>query len=349
MAARVMPLPAVAGPAAALPGSMVPRNGAAAFLRRHGWGAARIAPLAGDASFRRYFRLNDRGRRAVLMDAPPRHENVRPFLAVQDWLVGEGLSAPRLIAADAERGFLLIEDFGDGLMAPLLARAPHREEELYDLAVGLLAELGRLPPPAFLKPYDRAELVRELGLFVEWYAPAAGIALDGAALVAAFDECWGPVLDESARAPVVTLRDVHAENLMALDDREGLARLGLLDFQDALAGHRAYDLVSLLQDARRDVSPRLERVMLDRYCTAAGIADRAAFRAAYEILGAQRNLKILGIFVRLRDRDGRAGYVERLPRVWTCLERNLEHPALAPVRALFDAHVPAGLRAPWCR
>ena len=155
---------------------------------------------------------------------------------------------------------------------------------------------------------------------------------------------WQQVLAETAARPVVTLRDYHADNLMLLD-RPGVQGLGLLDFQDALAGHPAYDLVSLLQDARRDVSPALEQAMLDRFAGPAA----AAFRASYEVLGAQRNVKILGVFVRLRDRDGRQGYVERLPRVWGYLDRNFAHPALAPVKAWFDAHVPAGLRAEWCR
>ncbi len=149
---------------------------------------------------------------------------------------------------------------------------------------------------------------------------------------------------ETAAAPVLTLRDYHADNLMLLD-RPGIRGLGLLDFQDALAGHPAYDLVSLLQDARRDLSPGLEEAMIARYVAGRGIADAAAFRAAYEVLGAQRNTKIIGIFTRLRDRDGRSGYVERLPRLWRLLEGNLRHPALATVAAWFAANVPPSARA----
>jgi hypothetical protein len=327
---------------------MIARDGHLEFLAGAGWGSAEVAPLAGDASFRRYFRVADRGRRAVLMDAPPEHEDVRPFLRIADLLVGAGFSAPRLLAADIAQGFLLLEDFGDRLMGPVLAAEPRLEDGVYADAVTLLAELGRLAPPADLAPYDRAALLREVMLFPDWYGKAAGLALDTQAYVAAWDAVWGAVLAETAAAPVVTLRDYHADNLMLLD-RPGVAGLGLLDFQDALAGHPAYDLVSLLQDARRDVPPRLEKAMLDHFAGAAGVADAQAFRAAYEVLGAQRNTKILGVFVRLRDRDGRRGYVERLPRVWGYLERNLVHPALAPVRAWFDAEVPAAARQGWCR
>jgi aminoglycoside/choline kinase family phosphotransferase len=206
-----------------------------------------------------------------------------------------------------------------------------------------------VPPPLELRPYDRAELLREVMLFPEWYCAAAGIDADVAAYTAAWDAVWGDVLAETDQRPVLVLRDYHADNIMLLDEGAGPAGLGLLDFQDALAGHRAYDLVSLLEDARRDVPPRLASAMVDRFVAGEGVEDAARFRAAYAILGAQRNVKILGIFVRLRDRDGRSGYVPMLPRVWAHVERNLAHPALAPVRAWFDAQVPADLRAPWCR
>lgn len=323
---------------------MTPREGHRDFLAAADWGRAEVRPLAGDASFRRYFRVVEPGRRAVLMDAPPEHEDVRPFLAVARLLLSAGFSAPRILGEDQARGFLLIEDFGDRLMGPVLKEQPGLEADIYAQAVDILAALHRTAAPAGLAPYDRAALVREVMVFAEWYAKAAGIAVDEAAYIAAWDAVWQDVLAETATQPVVTLRDYHADNLMLLD-RPGVQALGLLDFQDALAGHPAYDLVSLLQDARRDVDPLLEQAMLDRF---AG-AGNPAFLASYEVLGAQRNVKILGVFVRLRDRDGRTGYVERLPRVWGYLGRNFAHPALAPVRAWFDAHVPVHLRADWCR
>jgi aminoglycoside/choline kinase family phosphotransferase len=322
---------------------MIAREGHREFLADAGWGAADVLPLAGDASFRRYFRVVEPARRAVLMDAPPQHEDVRPFLSVAELLLGAGFSAPRIHAQDLSRGFLLIEDFGDRLMGPVLMDEPAREADIYGQAVDLLGVLHQRARPDGLAPYDRAALAREVLVFAQWYAKAAGIAVDEAAYIAAWDAVWQGVLAETAAHPVVTLRDYHAENLMLLE-RPGVQALGLLDFQDALAGHPAYDLVSLLQDARRDVPPSLEEAMLARFAGA-----DPAFRASYEVLGAQRNVKILGVFVRLRDRDGRQGYVERLPRVWGYLARNLAHPALAPVKAWFDANVPEHLRSGWCR
>ncbi len=308
---------------------MIPPAAAPAFLAAHGWGGAAIAPLAGDASFRRYFRIDASGRRAVLMDAPPPHEDPRPFIAVARHLVGEGFRAPLILAADAAAGLVLLEDFGDARMAEVLAADPAREDEIYGAAVDLLGTLHRRPA-ADLRPYDRAEYQREAGLFAEWYAPAAGLEVDVDGYRAAWDEAL-TALD--GHPPVTVLRDYHAENIMLLDSGD----LGLLDFQDALAGHPAYDLVSLLQDARRDVAPALEQRMLARY----GAVDPAA----YALLGAQRNAKILGIFTRLWQRDGKPRYLAYQPRVWNYLERDLAHPALAPVAAWFDANVPAAKRA----
>jgi aminoglycoside/choline kinase family phosphotransferase len=323
-----------------------PRAAAAVFLTTAGWAGVPVQPLAGDASFRRYFRLEAPGRRAVLMDAPPPHEDVRPFVRVAHWLREQGLSAPAVFAADEEQGFLLLEDFGDRLLGPELAAGRADEMDCYRRAVLLLARLQQAPAPAFLGSYDRDALLREVLLFPDWYARAAGIAVDRDAYAAAWDMAWQPVVAAAQRRPVLVLRDYHAENLLLLD-RPGDSGIGLLDFQDALAGHPAYDLVSLLEDARRTVSPALEQQMIDCFLDATG-HDRAGFLRDYAILGAQRNVKILGIFVRLRDRDARPGYVERLPRVWDCLERNLAHPHLAPVARWFEAHVPQSRRQPWC-
>ncbi|MEO5810059.1 MAG: phosphotransferase [Sphingomicrobium sp.] len=321
---------------------MIPPATAADFLARHGWGGARIEPLAGDASFRRYFRvIDDAGeRRAVLMDAPPEHEDVRPFLAIADHLIAHGLRAPRTLARDLDLGLLLLEDFGDRRVNPVLAAEPQLEQEVYTRAVDTLADLHRLPLPD-LQPYDEAALLREARLFPEWYAPAAGLSVD----VGAHDEAWraalAGALARSEAAPVLVLRDYHADNLMLLDD----GGLGLLDFQDALAGHAAYDLVSLLQDARRDVTPELEQAMIARYLDRAGVIDRDAFLADYAVIGAQRHAKVLGIFTRLWKRDGKPHYLAFQPRNWALMERSLAHPALARVRAWFDANVPAKARA----
>ena len=322
---------------------MIPPAHAPDFLAANGWGGADIRPLAGDASFRRYFRVHKGAETAVLMDAPPDKEDIGPFLHIAGHLSGLGFAAPRALGVDREGGLILLEDFGDDLVGPLLLRDPALEDEVYRAAIDIQVALHEFPAPE-LAPYARPYLVREVDLFTGWYLPALGIETDADTWHAAWDAVWGTVIEETASAPVLTLRDYHADNLLLLPGREGVQRLGLLDFQDALAGHPAYDLVSLLQDARRDVSVELAAEMLDRYAVARGVADRQAFRAAYEVLGAQRNTKILGIFTRLNRRDGRTGYIERFPRIWGYLERNLAHPALEPVRAWFDVNVPSDKR-----
>ena len=309
--------------------------GAAAFLAAHGWADASVAPLAGDASFRRYFRVIDGARAAVLMDAPPPHEDPRPFLAVAAWLAERGFAAPAIHAADPAAGLVLIEDFGDERMREAADAAPAAAMPLYERAVDLLVELCRHPAGPLAR-YDRAVLLREATLFVDWYCPAVGLEVDAAGWVAA----WDAVLDHAiAATPVTVLRDYHAENLMLVG---GDRTLGLLDFQDALAGHPAYDLVSLLQDARRDVDPGVEAAMLRRYRAATDddVPRWRTFLAAYHVLGAQRNAKILGIFTRLWRRDSKPRYPALCPRVWGYLERDLSQPVLAPVAAWFDANVP---------
>ena len=309
-----------------------------AFLTAAGWAGATIAPLAGDASFRRYFRVSGPRGNAMLMDAPPPHEDPQPFLRAAKWLDDNGMRAPRILAEDATRGLVLLEDFGDVRMREHLDARPADETEIYEHAVDALVRLHKLPPGPFTG-YSLAEYQREARLLVDWWAPAQGLSVDAAAWDAAWQEVLAPVLARQ-RPGVTVLRDYHAENIMLLD---GPARQGLLDFQDALVGHRAYDLVSLLQDARRDVSEALETRMIERYLALAG--DQPEFRADYARLGAQRNAKIVGIFVRLWKRDGKPRYLEMISRVWAMLERDLAHPALAPVARWFEANVPGELRA----
>ena len=325
---------------------MIPPAAAPDFLARHGWEGAEIRPLAGDASFRRYFRVHhpDRGS-AVLMDAPPAQEDIGPFLTVAWHLLDRGFLAPRPLALDRARGLLLLEDFGDDRVGPLLQREPQRERGIYESAIDILARLAGQPPPPDLAPYDDSAMSREVLLFPDWYAPALGLGVDSRSYLAAWRRTWGGVLRVAEENPVLVLRDFHADNLMVLPGR---SELGLLDFQDALCGHAAYDLVSLLQDARRDVAPELEGAMIDLYCERANVADRDLFRAHYEILGAQRNTKILGIFTRLWKRDGKPFYPTMHPRIWTYLERNLAHPALAPVAAWFDGNVAPEHRGDAC-
>jgi N-acetylmuramate 1-kinase len=323
---------------------MIPPATAPEFLVKNGWDGAEIRPLAGDASFRRYFRVHRGGDTAVLMDAPPEHEDLGPFLKVAGHLLDRGFAPPRPLAVDREHGLLLLEDFGDEKVTPLLAREPEREREVYAQAVDVLARLAAAPAPADLGAYDDESMAREVLLFTDWYGPAVGLDLDAGSYLAAWREAWAGVAEVAERQPVMVLRDYHADNLMVLPDGD----LGLLDFQDALAGHPAYDLVSLLQDARRDVSPELEAAMLERYMVTAGIEDPARFRADYEVLGAQRNVKILGIFTRLWKRDGKPAYPAMHPRIWGYVDRNFRHPATVAVKDWFDTHVPPECRGDAC-
>jgi aminoglycoside/choline kinase family phosphotransferase len=306
------------------------------FLNEAGWAGAEVEPLPGDASFRRYFRIRGQQGSAMLMDAPPPHEDPRPFLHVGTWLAEKGLRAPRIYAERAERGLVLLEDFGSDRMRDWLDLHPAQERRVYEQAIDALVELHAHPAGPF-DPYDLATYQREAALFVEWYCPGIGLSVDEAGWAAAWDEALAP-LAERQNPGVTVLRDYHAENIMLLGNGEQ----GLIDFQDALVGHRAYDLVSLLQDARRDVSPELEQAMLARYQAATDPGPD--FLADYARLGAQRNAKIVGIFARLWLRDGKARYPTLIPRVWEAMERDLAHPALAPVAEWFAANIPHEIR-----
>ena len=317
-------------------------EGLAEFVSQAGWADAQVQPLPGDASFRRYFRLaRDTGESAMLMHAPLPNEDPAPFVHVAHWLNGHGMRAPAILAEDADKGWVLTEDFGNDRMRDWLDLNPCAERAAYEAAVDALAALHRLPPGPFA-PYDRAVYQREAALLTEWWCQAQGLAVDAQGYTAAWDSVLAPVL--ARQQPGVTvLRDYHAENIMLLGGK-ATAPQGLIDFQDALVGHPAYDLVSLLQDARRDVDVHLETAMLLHYSAAIGGADDD-FLADYATLGAQRNVKIVGIFTRLNARDGKPRYLGMIPRVWAALERDLAHPALEPVAAWFDANIPEDLRS----
>jgi aminoglycoside/choline kinase family phosphotransferase len=321
---------------------MIPPAYAPQFLAAHGWEGSEIRPLAGDASFRRYFRIHRGGETAVLMDAPPPHEDPLPFAAAARWLAGAGLSAPAILASDLQRGLLLLDDFGDARLRETLDEAPEREAELYAAATDLLVHLHAHPPMPGLRPHGLDRWMEELHLFTDWYCEAVGAEIDRQS----YDAAWRAVLEPVAAdglGPVTVLRDYHAENIMLVEGRSGIRHLGLLDFQDAVVGHPAYDLVSVLEDARRDVSPEIERAMIDRYVKATGQGPE--FERAYWALAAQRNTRILGVFTRLWKRDDKPGYRKFQPRMWGLLERDLTHPGLEPVRAWFDANLPADKRA----
>jgi N-acetylmuramate 1-kinase len=322
---------------------MTPPAAAPAFLAKSGWEGARIEPLAGDASFRRYFRVYQHDQVAVLMDAPPPHEDPRPFIHIAEYLCSIGLAAPKILARDLEHGLLLIEDFGSNRMREAVDGNPDCEAEVYRGVVNVLIHLHRHARPAGLKTHGLPQWLDEVGLFPEWYCPEVGIQPDLAGWHAAWQEVLAPV--EAQGQNVTELRDYHAENIMLVDGKQGVAHYGLLDFQDALVGHPAYDLVSMLEDARRDVSPAVEAAQLARYMAETGRG--ADFEAAYWALGAQRNTRILGVFTRLWRRDNKPHYTSFQPRMWGLLERNLSKPGLEPVRAWFDANVPPEKRASW--
>jgi len=326
---------------------MKPPAHASEFLASCGWEGAEILPLAGDASFRRYFRVVRGGSTAVLMDAPPPHEDPRPFIAVGEWLLSRGLSAPEILARDLDKGLLLLGDFGDTRLRESLDSDPARERELYERATDVLVHLHQHPPMAGLPVHGLDQWLEEVKLFTDWYCPAVGAHVD----VEAYGQAWREVLapvESDGLGPVTVLRDYHAENIMLVEGRAGVAHFGLLDFQDALCGHPAYDLASVLEDARRDVPPEIERAMIDRYMAATGQGD--AFERAYWALAAQRNTRILGVFTRLWKRDNKPGYRRFQPRMWGLLERDLAQPHLAPLRNWFDSNIaPEHRREPWKR
>lgn len=317
------------------------------FLAATGWDHAERRPLARDASFRAYDRLTRGTERAVLMDAPPdKGEDVRPFLAVAAQLHRYGYSAPRILAADRTDGFLLLEDLGDITYTRALG-AGGEEIALYARAVDLLADLHRRAGELGYEvpPYDDAKLVAEAALPLDWYFPLVlGRELTETER-AGYLDAWRAALPVLRGAPeTLVLRDFHVDNLMALPTRPGIAGCGLLDFQDAVAGPLTYDLVSLLQDSRRDLAEGLEDAMLDRYRAAVTIADPVAFDRSYYGLGAQRGLKVFGIFGRQSALYGNPRYLHHIPRIWRHVMRDLILAGLDDVRAWLDHHVPPEAR-----
>ncbi|WP_171178740.1 aminoglycoside phosphotransferase family protein [Ruegeria sp. HKCCA4633] len=314
---------------------------AEALIAQTQWANATRAPLAGDASDRRYERLTDQasGHTAVLMDAPPEKcEDVEDFVRIGNYLRSVGLSAPGIYAEDAQYGFLLLEDLGDELFSRVLAKDPSKERVLYEAATDVLLHLHQAPSLS-LTSFDPPLMTELCTLAFTSYAAGILGSYDARAL-SRFEHRFADVLHrETSGAKVVALRDYHAENLIWLPDRDGLKRVGLLDFQSAVLAHPAYDLVSLLQDIRRKVSPGVEMQMINRYIAASGMDDHD-FRTAYSVLGAQRNLRILGVFARLATDFGKPHYVDMIPAVWDHLMRDLDHPALVSIAPLLHEALP---------
>ena len=347
-----------------------------AFLRAAGWGTALCTPMPGDASTRRYFRLDRNGRKAMLMDQPQTAEapvapayatpeerralgynavarlagaDVDRFVAASNYLRAQGLSAPEIYAADPAEGFAIIEDLGDALYADVVAT--HDEKELYCAAADVLAALHArgapmlLPPDKALHAYDETAMLAEIDLLTEWFMPVALGRAATADEIGVHRTLWQAALHEALKpSPVFVHRDYHAQNLIWLPSRSGLARVGLIDFQDAVAGSKAYDLISLVEDARRDVAPEIAEATTAHYLKAmreqGTTLDEAAYRSQMAVMAAQRNAKIAGIFARLFRRDAKPRYLGYLPRVWGYLNRDLEDPALRDLKAWYDRVIP---------
>jgi hypothetical protein len=352
-----------------------------AFLDAAGLATARREPLAGDASTRRYERLHrPNGASLILMDQPPSLEaepcppaatpgeraalgynalarlaagRVEAFVACAGYLNGLGLSAPRVFFADPPAGFAVLEDLGDDLFARLMA-AGADEAPLYEGAIAVLARLHAETPPDVLSgygarwpllAYDDLALKAGADLLPQWLPRFTGAPAPSAEAMVEWDALWAPVLVRGdAGASVFCLRDYHAENLLWLPLREGPARVGLLDFQDALRAHPAWDLSMLLHDARREVTPERERASLAAYFALRPDLGREAFLTDYHALGALNISRILGLFARLVVRDAKPRYATYIPRLWRYLDRCLADPGLTGLAAWFDRHLPATAR-----
>jgi N-acetylmuramate 1-kinase len=313
------------------------------FLASHGYGAAERAPLPADASHRRYTRLRGGPRPALLMDAPP-PEDVRPFAALARHLLAAGLSVPEILAEDSAAGFLLIEDLGDPTHAGLLD-AGADPVPLYEEAAEALAALHAAPPPPALPCWDATAMARATAAtFLDWWWPAAFGTEPSPAIRAELDAALRATLAPFAAACGIVHRDFFPANLMRLADRDGPRRTGILDFQDAALGHPAYDLASLVEDARRDVAPAVRRAALARYFALRPGLDRSEFLAALAAHAAQRHLRVAALWVRLDRRDGKPNYLRHGPRCWALLDRALAQPACVPLRDFLDAHVPREMR-----
>jgi len=320
-----------------------------AFVAASGRSGATLSPLAADASFRSYHRVQYHGEGTVLMDAPPPKEDIRPFCAIAQRLTDLGLSAPTMLSKDPDLGFLLLEDFGNGTFTTLLRQGAD-ETALYDLAVDTLIDLHSKPHAAddlegYVLPEYTTELyLTEAGLLPDWYAPANGVKLSPEDRVA-YDAAWREVLPALEDLPkTLVLRDFHVDNLMQLPGRDGVASCGLLDFQDAVRGPTLYDFMSLMEDARRDIDSALILQMQEKYYNSVQDIEKDKFYEGWAILSAQRHAKVIGIFTRLSARDNKPSYLVHIPRVWRLLENALEHPSLAPVAAWFSMHIPPSVR-----
>lgn len=349
------------------------------FLSSNGWAEAKRTPVPGDASTRRYERLTFGREKAILMDAPKAAErpsepegasletrkalgynatarlagpDMESFAAIANALTQRGFSAPKILGANIDKGLLLLEDFGDPVYAKVIARDAAQELPLYEAAVDTLGAIYRSSFPPIvpfketrwrIRDYDPTAMLAETDLCLDWFTQDFDKTITANAR-AEFYRLWTQafkLLDVHATG--LGLRDFHAENLFWLDDREGTSRVGLIDFQDALFVHPAYDLASLIEDIRRDVSPRLTEPLMERFCDKAGLKYDADFKASYAVAGGQRNTKLLGFPVRADLKFGKPQYREFLPRVKRHFQKSLSHDALIDIRIWFETYLPEAL------
>ncbi|HWX49816.1 MAG TPA: phosphotransferase [Roseomonas sp.] len=321
------------------------------FLAAHGYADATRTPLPQDAGHRRYTRLGGGPRPALLMDCAdaPKvgltpEEDLIPFLKLARHITGIGLSAPAILAEDTPHGLLLVEDLGAQTHAMLLD-AGAEPQPLYEAAAEALAALHAVPPPPGLPHWEAPRMAATAAqTFLDWWWPTTFGAAPAEAIRTQFMAALHAMLEPFAGAGCLVHRDYFPANLMHLPDRPGPRRVGILDFQDAALGHPAYDMVSLTEDARRDVAPAVREAALARYLAARPELDPAGFRAAMAAMAAQRHLRVAALWVRLARRDGKPHYLRHGPRCWALLAEALRHPATAPLAAFLDRHVPAGLR-----
>ncbi len=311
------------------------------FLTAHGWAGASRAPLAGDASLRRYERITRGRRQAVLMDAPPGRETLGPFILIDRYLRGRGYSAPQILSADETAGLMLLEDLGDGLYTDLID-GDGDTAALFAAATDLLIDLhDETPDDLDIAALDFDRLLGQVEILIDLYLPEITGAPASDDQRQDFLAAWRAVLPLADAIPrSLILYDYHAPNLIWLPERRGLRRVGLLDFQDAMIGPIAFDVVSLLENPRQDTEPALAEAMIARYLDGRPEIDADDFATAYAVLGAQRVTRNLGNFIRLWRQEDKPGYLDHIPRLWRLLDHSLAHPALAPVAAWFDAAIP---------
>jgi aminoglycoside/choline kinase family phosphotransferase len=322
------------------------------FIKKNGLANADRHGLSSDASFRRYERIKGENKSLMLMDAPPERENIVPFINIDNYLIRRGLSAPEIYAEDTTSGLMLLEDFGDDSFTNVLsgksALSPKcNEQELYLAAMDVLIQLDRSTLPTKTPDYDGELLLKECTKLTDWYLPNVNPNANTNVVVEEYISIWENLLKfNKVSDDVVVLRDYHADNLMWLPMRNGVRNVGLLDFQDAVVGSPVYDIISLLEDARRDVSKQTVDACISHYLATRKSIDKKDFEVAYAILAAQRNCKIVGIFARLAIRDNKPRYLNYLPRVWRHIEKGLTHPSLKPLKKWFDEVLPENLRKP---